>query len=714
MKINSIFLKLTKKIVKYFFNIESYSTFKVFKIIYHLWANNGYLFMIKYMKTVRLHITRYMVGKPLLINDTRVSLINGFPKRFYFLKKFIDEGNKNTSKSNYIRYVLTLMNITRGLNPTKVEEKLIKPSFDSITNPSKVTRDYHIPEKFIEDFLIRFNLKVNKETLQINGSNHYISTKGSPEGKTSYASRWSIFGHTWSTMNYILKIIGTQSFSEIFTKQWEALYDKYGENDYKLGKLAIIKDPEGKRRVIAMVDYHSQLVLRSIHEECMKNIQHLPQDRTFTQDPHNKWDNGKDLFWSLDLSSATDRFPIYLQQKVMRNIYDSDAISESWKNLLVDRDYYYKDEYTKVESNYRYSVGQPMGAYSSWIIFTITHHLVVHYAAHLCGIEDFNQYILLGDDIVIKNNKVADKYKGIMMRLGVDISPAKTHVSKTTYEFAKRWVRSGIELSGLPLKGIFNNIRSLQKTFSIIYEYNQTCGNHKMINSLDLMSKIFDGLRIGKRTYRFHNTKRYLWSFYHSYRYSQGNLTLSELRNYIAGISWDIESMLPNDKLIPLFTKGVLSSGITAVALETLSDLKNHKKKLMDSFDDDIISTPIIHGIRNRLSKILQRLELYRLDKITFNDIIKEINPINIDSLSRKDRDSIIVLDYLNSAFKSSFIFHYEESDDEMKEYLSSFVNTKFGIELEDQWSYSFIERIESEIAELDGMLEQDPVKETA
>jgi hypothetical protein len=57
----------------------------------------------------------------------------------------------------------------------------------------------------------------------------------------------------------------------------------------------------------------------------------------------------------------------------------------------------------------------------------------------LCGKTfDFDQYILLGDDIVIKDNAVALKYMAVMKQLGVDISEAKTHVSKTTYEFAKR------------------------------------------------------------------------------------------------------------------------------------------------------------------------------------------------------------------------------------------------------------------------------------
>jgi hypothetical protein len=54
------------------------------------------------------------------------------------------------------------------------------------------------------------------------------------------------------------------------------------------GKLAIVKDPELKMRVIAMVDYLSQFILKPIHEGLLNLLKlRLPQDRTFTQDPFN-------------------------------------------------------------------------------------------------------------------------------------------------------------------------------------------------------------------------------------------------------------------------------------------------------------------------------------------------------------------------------------------------------------------------------------------
>jgi hypothetical protein len=46
--------------------------------------------------------------------------------------------------------------------------------------------------------------------------------------------------------------------------------------------------------------------------------------------------------------------------------------------------------------------------------------------------------MILGDDIVIKNDKVAKKYIDIIKALGVEFSLQKTHVSTNTYEFAKR------------------------------------------------------------------------------------------------------------------------------------------------------------------------------------------------------------------------------------------------------------------------------------
>jgi hypothetical protein len=52
-----------------------------------------------------------------------------------------------------------------------------------------------------------------------------------------------------------------------------------------IGRLAVIEAPEAKMRVIATLDYFSQVLLKPIHDEIFRNLRKLSTDRTFTQDP---------------------------------------------------------------------------------------------------------------------------------------------------------------------------------------------------------------------------------------------------------------------------------------------------------------------------------------------------------------------------------------------------------------------------------------------
>jgi len=62
-----------------------------------------------------------------------------------------------------------------------------------------------------------------------------------------------------------------------------------------------------------------------------------------------------------------------------------------------------------------------------------------------------SKYVILGDDVVICDDRLAVAYKDILNTLGVEISPLKTHVSKDTYEFAKRWYQDGKEVTPFPI-----------------------------------------------------------------------------------------------------------------------------------------------------------------------------------------------------------------------------------------------------------------------
>jgi hypothetical protein len=66
----------------------------------------------------------------------------------------------------------------------------------------------------------------------------------------------------------------------------------------------------------------------------------------------------------------------------------------------------------------------------------------------------FGGYALLGDDIVIHNELVAQKYQEIMESLGVVISEEKTIISKDTIDFAKRIFINKSEVSPISINGI--------------------------------------------------------------------------------------------------------------------------------------------------------------------------------------------------------------------------------------------------------------------
>lgn len=90
----------------------------------------------------------------------------------------------------------------------------------------------------------------------------------------------------------------------------------------------------------------------------------------------------------------------------------------------------------------------------------LTHHLIVMIAALRSGKTDFKDYALLGDDIVIANTSVAEEYKKLLLDLDMPISIEKTHNSNDLYEFAKRWVYKGEEITGFASSGMIETIHS--------------------------------------------------------------------------------------------------------------------------------------------------------------------------------------------------------------------------------------------------------------
>jgi len=460
----------------------------LFKVIFKLLKNNGTIYTIKYLKRVRLHCTRYICGHPLFINDMMIGIDKeGWPKVFSFLKPLVD-GNLES-----LKYLFTILNFTRSWDLTNKEWSKIKPDYDSITNESKM--NHIIPSGVINKFVQEYRLKSSHPEFD-KLKDVYLSTKAGPNGPATLSAQQDLLNFDYPMMDRLFKIT-TNDGIDFFSKNYSEAFNKMIKPSKlrTLGKISFVKDPECKLRIIAISDYFSQLYLKPIHNKIMKKLHNLPCDRTYTQSPFNQWEINNENFWSLDLSSATDRFPVELQKRLMARIFDM-KLAQAWQSILQERTFSTPEGY-----QLKYKTGQPMGTYSSWSVFTLTHHLVVYYCAQLCGYKNFDQYIILGDDIVIKNDKVAQKYIQIIKALGVELSLQKTHVSSNTYEFAKRWIQESHnrEITGLPLGGILRNINNPNIVFTVLYDYFKIKGNYlpSSTNSLvDLVNSLYHKLII--------------------------------------------------------------------------------------------------------------------------------------------------------------------------------------------------------------------------
>jgi len=232
-----------------------------------------------------------------------------------------------------------------------------------------------------------------------------------------------------------------------------------------LSQFALKEEAAGKIRLFALMDSITQSVLSPLHKAMFSLLRLIPNDGTFDQEESIRRSqfkaNQAGKAFSFDLTAATDRLPAVLTSLLIEVTFGRKDMAESWFNLMVNRPFAFNGqvaEKLKVEQGpYFYEVGQPMGGLSSWAGLALTHHWIVQLAAFRAtgNLYSWNEeYEVLGDDLVIFNDKIADEYLKIMDHLGCEINLNKSIVSRRrpVFEFAKRtcWgvhIVSGISMA---------------------------------------------------------------------------------------------------------------------------------------------------------------------------------------------------------------------------------------------------------------------------
>jgi hypothetical protein len=234
-----------------------------------------------------------------------------------------------------------------------------------------------------------------------------------------------------------------------------------GETDsLNIGKLGVVYDQAGKARVVAATNWWIQSCLSGLHNSIFDHLKSLETDGTFDQDGcFDRYISAVkpgSTMSGFDLSAATDRLPIDLQVDVLNTLGINGYL---WRQML---DIQWKTQSEDLRY-IKYSVGQPMGALSSWAMLALTHHVIVNVAAietdDRLDFKDVN-YAVLGDDFVINNEAVADTYRNIMAALGLEIKLSKSVISTRFTEFAKKLKGPSVNFTPIGPGSILSACRS--------------------------------------------------------------------------------------------------------------------------------------------------------------------------------------------------------------------------------------------------------------
>lgn len=199
----------------------------------------------------------------------------------------------------------------------------------------------------------------------------------------------------------------------------------------------LTKDGGWKVRWIASPYRIHQAALNPLGQALFSLLRELPWDCTFHQEKayeqvKKHLRKGRTAF-AVDLSSATDYFPLDLQLSILRGLFPKgehqvELFEELSRSIWDARDW----------GQVSWTQGQPMGLYPSFASFALAHGVLLD--ALSGGVP--GRFYVLGDDVIILHRPTYDRYLQALQLLGCPHNPDKTIQSNRLTEFAGKIITS--------------------------------------------------------------------------------------------------------------------------------------------------------------------------------------------------------------------------------------------------------------------------------
>lgn len=217
-------------------------------------VNRKSKYTISYLKSVRLHTTRYLCGQPLLTNSNNVRVDKkGIPSALGPLKALVTEAQTDDKA---FRFLMTLLSISRSIEGGHED-----PDLGIIVTPNENFKEHNYDQ--IADKAIQ-NLGIDLDSQPPSFHDYHPSTKAGPNGQalvTCINDAHGLYYENYKVINMIQEVGQNASLgwaveliadSIDLTKWCNALKLK---PTTRLRKITTVLDPECKTRTIAILDY---------------------------------------------------------------------------------------------------------------------------------------------------------------------------------------------------------------------------------------------------------------------------------------------------------------------------------------------------------------------------------------------------------------------------------------------------------------------------
>lgn len=396
---------------------------------------NGEQWTVDRMKTLYTDFVRYRAGMP-LVGKWYHRNREGLPSHHwgYLFRKALSSKKMRFSCSvllrSYTRFIAS--------EPT---EKQLKKFTDGVTSSDIVIPDYIIDGvcKCV-DYLGLRKIRPHRPS--------FISYEPSPGkrvpdiyGKTHpEESHWFFQWETISNTRTGRYLEGKYPsiFSQVFAgmnrfQTGNNPFQTYGIDS--VGKIGLIQEPGYKLRAVANPNRVYQVALKPLGDAIYKTLEEIPWDCTHNQSKsfpviQQHLQQNKRVH-CIDLSGATDYFPLSLQISLLQSMYRGLSEDISLFEEISRSDWVFRD------STIRWTKGQPLGLYPSFGSFALTHGCLLFF---LNGYEHNNAFFVLGDDVIILDDQLAVRYYSALRVLECPISEAKSVTSTVMAEFGGKLI----------------------------------------------------------------------------------------------------------------------------------------------------------------------------------------------------------------------------------------------------------------------------------